>query len=96
MEAVYSNLRNGGVKGSFYDYPERAFPILGGMEDKYATAASHYRDVFRLAYEGFGKPNYIQERNIGMGSDLTLGLVTSQRTQGDNNILVPGAVRSAA
>ena len=30
-----------------------------------------------------------------MGSDITLGLVTSQRTQGDNNILQPGAVRSA-
>jgi hypothetical protein len=95
IEDVYNNLRSGGVKGSFYDYPERAFPILGGMEDKYSTAASHYRSVFQLADEGFGKPNYIQERNIGMGSDITLGVVTSQRTQGDNNILLPKAVRSA-
>jgi hypothetical protein len=95
VKEVYRNLRKGGVKGSFYDYPERAYPILGGMEDPYATAASHYRGVFRLANEGFGKPNYIQERNIGMGSDITLGLVTSQRTQGDNNILRPEAVRSA-
>ena len=30
-----------------------------------------------------------------MGSDITLGVVTSQRTQGDNNILIPKAVRSA-
>ncbi len=95
IEDVYSNLRQGGVKGSFYDYPERAFPVLGGMEDKYATAASHYRDVFRLAAEGFGRPFYIQERNIGMGSDITLGVVTSQRTQGDTNIMLPKAVRSA-
>ena len=95
MEAVYTNLRQGGVKGSFYDYPERAFPILGGMEDKYATAASHYRDVFRLAAEGFGRPFYIQERNIGMGSDITLGVVSSQRTQGDTNIMLPKALRSA-
>jgi len=95
IEDVYNNLRSGGVKGSFYDYPERAFPILGGMEDTHSTAASHYRSVFRLADEGFGKPNYIQERNIGMGSDITLGVVTSQRTQGDTNIMLPKAVRSA-
>ena len=95
IKDVYKNLRDGGVKGSFYDYPERAFPVLGGIEDKYSTAASHYRNVFRHASEGFGKPNFIQERNISMGSDITLGLVTSQRTQGDNNILQPGAVRSA-
>jgi len=95
IKDVYRNLQDGGVRGSFYDYPERAFPILGGMEDKYSTAASHYRNVFRLAYNGFGKPSYIQERNISMGSDITLGVVTSQRTQGDNNILLPKAVRSA-
>lgn len=95
IEEVYDNLRAGGVRGSFYDYPERAFPILGGMDDKYSTAAAHYRSVFQLAYDGFGENPYIQERNIGLGSDITLGVVASQRTQGDNNILRPEAVRSA-
>jgi hypothetical protein len=95
VKEVYTHLRNGGVKGSFYDYPERVFPVLGGMDDPYATAASHYRKVFCLAREGFGKPAYIQERNITLGSDITLGAVASQRTQGDTNIMTPRAVRSA-
>ena len=94
IKNVYKNLREGGVRGSFYDYPERAIPILGGMEDKYSTAGAHYRTVFKLADEGFEKPNYIQERNIATGSDITLGHVTSQRTQTDNNILNPIALRS--
>jgi len=38
---VNKNLKDGGVQGVFYDYPDRAFPLRGGMEDRYSTALRH-------------------------------------------------------
>jgi len=94
MRDVYSKLGKAGMKGIFFDYPTRAFPARGGMEDRDSTAAAAYRTVYRLARDGLGPVCYLQER-LAWGSDLATGLVDSQRTEGDNNILRAGAVRKA-
>jgi hypothetical protein len=95
LNDVYANLRRGGVKGVFYDYPDRAFPARGGMEDRYATATAAYRNVFAIARDGLGPVCYLQER-LGIGSDATLGLVDSVRTAGDTNVMRPTEIRKAA
>ncbi len=94
MREVYSNLGKSGMKGIFFDYPNQAFPALGGMEDGNSTAAAAYRTVYRLARDGLGPVCYLQER-LAWGSDLATGLVDSQRTEGDNNVLRANAVRKA-
>lgn len=83
---VNAHLMDNGVQGVFYDYPNRAYPQRGGMEDRYATATHAYRNVFRIAREQMGKGAYLQER-IGPGSDATLNFVNSVRTAGDTNII---------
>jgi len=55
------------------------------MEDAYATTAMHYRNIFHLAHDGLGPESYLHERTLERGSDITLGLVTSQRTEGDTD-----------
>ena len=95
LHDVYANLRQGGVKGVFYDYPDRAFPARGGLEDRYATATAAYRNVFDMARDGLGSECYLQER-LGIGSDATLGLVDSVRTAGDTNVMRPKEIRKAA
>ena len=95
LNDVYANLRRGGVKGVFYDYPDRAFPARGGMEDRYATATAAYRNVFDIARDGLGPQCYLQER-LGIGSDATLGLVDSVRTAGDTNVMRLQEIRKAA
>ena len=94
MRKVYANLAKGGMRGVFYDYPTRAYPGRGGMEDKYSTAAAAYRTVYQLARESLGPVCYLQER-LAWGSDLATGLVDSQRTEGDTNVLNPRIVRRA-
>ena len=87
MEAVYAYLKRSGIKGIKYDYPFTGWAYDGGMEDPYATTAGAYRAIFRLAYEGLGPGCDIHER---MGpSDITLGVITTQRTEGDNDIVIP-------
>lgn len=83
---VNRNLKEAGVKGVFYDYPDRALPVRGGMDDRYATALSGYLEVFRIAREEMGNRSYLQER-MGPGSDATLPFVSSVRTANDNNII---------
>ena len=95
LNEVYANLRKGGVKGVFYDYPDRAFPARGGMEDRYSTATAAYRNVFDIARNGLGPECYLQER-LGIGSDATLGLVDSVRTAGDTNVISPNNLRKVA
>lgn len=85
MKKVYEHLREGGVQGMMFDYTSTAWADFGGMEDKYATAAAMYRNVFKLAHDGLGKKNWIHERNLERGTDLTLGLVASQRVWGDTD-----------
>lgn len=87
---VYRNLKNAGIKGVFFDYPEpTAWAFEGGFENKYATTAWAYRNMFKLADAGLGKDAMLQERNITRGSDITLGLIESQRVWGDANNFVP-------
>jgi hypothetical protein len=93
MKDVYSNLRKSGLKGLMFDYPEStAWAFEGGFDDKYATTASAYREMLSLAYEGLGEDSYIDERMIGRGSDVSAGLVASQRVWGDNDVFVPEMV----
>ena len=92
---VNKNLKDGGVQGVFYDYPDRAFPQRGGMENRYSTALHAYCNIFRIAREELGSDAYLQER-LGIGSDATLGFVSSVRTEGDNNVITPSSLNKAA
>ncbi len=89
MREVYVNFKNGGIRGLMYDYPSTGWAFDGGFEDKYATTASAYRNIFKLAYEGLGDNCLLDERNLGRGSDVTLGLVASQRVWGDTDRINP-------
>ncbi len=91
MHDVYANLGSGGVKGIKFDYPFTGWAYDGGFEDKYATTVSAYRNIFRLAYEGLGDGSDIQERIPPYG-DVALGVVTTQRTEGDNDRVYPGRI----
>ncbi|MBK7711967.1 MAG: hypothetical protein IPJ37_14120 [Bacteroidales bacterium] len=93
MKNVYKNLKNAGIRGLMFDYPEStAWAFNGGFDDKYSTTASAYRNMLELAYEGLGEDSYIDERMIGRGSDLSLGLIASQRVWGDNDLFMPEMV----
>jgi len=92
MRDVYAAYRSGGIKGLMFDYPARGWASGGGMEDTYATTARAYRDIFRLAREGLGPECYLHERNMERGSDITLGLVASQRTENDTDRITPQVV----
>ena len=92
---VNENLREGGVEGVFYDYPDRAFPQRGGLEDRYATALEAYCNVFGIAREVMGPEAYLQER-IGPGSDASLESVNSVRTEGDTNVINTRILNKAA
>jgi hypothetical protein len=89
MRDVYANLKSGGVVGLMYDYPATGWAFDGGFEDEHATTASAYRAIFKLAREGLGEDCYLHERNLGRGSDVTLGLVASQRVWGDTDRINP-------
>ena len=92
VREVYESFRSGGIKGLMFDYPARGWAYGGGMEDKYSTTAAAYRNIFALAYEGLGPECYLHERNMERGSDITLGLVASQRTENDTDRIRPGVV----
>lgn len=93
MKNVYANLKKAGIKGLMFDYPEAtAWDFEGGFDDSHATTASAYRNMLRLAYEGLGEDSYIDERMIGRGSDVSLGLIASQRVWGDNDVFLPEMV----
>jgi hypothetical protein len=94
VREVWENLRQAGVQGVKFDYPDLPFTGWpgGGMADAYATTATHYRTIFRLAQEGLGPDCYLHERALDRGSDVTLGLVTSQRTEGDTDKMDPAMV----
>ena len=92
MRQVYASFRAGGIKGLMFDYPATGWAAAGGLEDAYATTAGAYRNIFRLAKEGLGPECYIHERNMERGSDITLGLVTSQRTENDTARISPDVV----
>jgi len=89
MKEVYKNLADGGVQGLMYDYPYTAWAQYGGMDDAYSTTASAYRTVFQLARTGLGPKAFLDERNLDHGSDITLGIVSSQRIWGDTDKVSP-------
>ncbi len=99
LKEVYQNLKEGGIEGLMFDYPEGAFQPNGGFDDKYATAASVYRTIFEIPKKVLGPDSYIDERNIwgqpygrGCFMDLTAGVVDNQRVWGDNDIVTPEMV----
>ncbi len=90
----WGNLRKGGVQGVMFDYPETAWRAEGGFEDKRATCAYAYRSPFRICREGLGPRAWIHERNLGGGdhvplTDMTAGVVDSQRIWTDNSVFQP-------
>lgn len=96
MQDVYAHLKEAGMKGIMFDYPEATgWAFAGGFDDKYATAADVYRRIFRLASEGLDKDAYIDERMLVRGTDLASGLTASQRIWGDNDVFVPEMVTRA-
>jgi hypothetical protein len=92
MREVYANLKSGGITGLMYDYPSTGWAFNGGFEDKQATTASAYRNIFKVAREGLGEGCFLHERNLGRGSDVTLGLVASQRVWGDTDRINPAMI----
>jgi hypothetical protein len=99
LTKVYQNLKDGGIKGLMFDYPESGFQPNGGFDDKYATAASVYRTIFEIPKKVLGPDSYIDERNIwgqpngrGCFMDLTAGVVDNQRVWGDNDVITPEMV----
>ena len=90
MKEIYAYLKESEIKGIKYDYPLTGWSYGGGFEDEYATTASAYRNIFKLAYEGLGKGTDIHER-LGR-SDITLGVITTNRTENDNDIVIPPMV----
>ena len=99
LTKVYKNLKDGGIAGLMFDYPESAFQPNGGFEDKYATAASVYRTIFEIPKKVLGPDSYIDERNIwgqlygrGCFMDLAAGVADNQRVWGDNDIITPEMV----
>jgi hypothetical protein len=95
MRDVWETLRRAGIQGCKFDYPDFPFtgwPTTGGLEDDYATTAMHYRTIFRLAHDGLGPDCFLHERTLDRGSDVTLGLVTSQRTEGDTDAITKAMI----
>jgi len=92
MKKSYANLKAAQIGGLMFDYAWSGWSNGGGMDDPYTTAGACYRMVFRLAAEGLGPECWIHERCLEFGSDVTLGLVASQRTMWDNNRLTANMV----
>jgi hypothetical protein len=87
MKNVYANLRNSGIRGLMFDYPESGWASAGGMEDDYSTTAAAYRKIYQLAHDGLGPGACVDERNMLSGSDVTLGVVASMRTENDTDAM---------
>lgn len=85
LHEVYANLKRGGVKGLMFDYPATGWAKAGGMEDDHSTTAAAYRTIFRLPHEILGPESYVHERNMERGTDVTLGVVASMRTENDTD-----------
>jgi hypothetical protein len=96
MREVYANLKEAGLAGLFYDYPKiTGWCHEGGFEDPKATAASAYRNIFKVAQEGLGQGALLQERAYFLGSDVSFGTVASQRTIWDNTMWAPPVISRA-
>lgn len=65
LDKVWGNLKDAGMKGVMFDYPETAWRTEGGFEDAYSTTATAYRKMFEVARKGLGPEACIHERNLG-------------------------------
>ena len=96
MSEVWTRLRKDGMQGIKFDYPETGWRPEGGFENRHATTAFAYREVFRLAREGLGPDALLDERNLGESGrpclDVTAGLVDTQRDWTDSNKFVPAMI----
>jgi hypothetical protein len=96
MREVWRRLKQDGICGIKFDYPETGWRPEGGFENRHATTAFAYREAFRLAREGLGPEALLDERNLGESErpclDLTAGLVDTQRNWTDSNRFVPAMV----
>ena len=67
----------------------------GGFDDPYCTTAGFHRRYFQLMYDGLGgAASYVHERM--RDSDVTLGVISSKRTEGDTWALSSDMIKSAA
>lgn len=85
LHDVYANYAGGGIKGLMFDYPASGWAAGGGMEDASSTTAAAFRTIFRLPHDALGPESYVHERNMERGSDVTLGVIASQRTENDSD-----------
>ena len=91
MGKVWANLKDAGLAGVKFDYPDVAWNASGGFENKYATTASAYRQWFQLCRDGLGTEALIHERALGAHClDVTAGIVDMQRTWGDSELWLEG------
>ena len=60
--SMWSRLREDGVKGIKFDYPETGWARHGGFDDKTYTTTSAYKKIFELCRQGLGKtPLFMKE-----------------------------------
>ena len=91
MRKVWAYLKECGLSGVKFDYPDITWRPDGGFEDKYATTASAYRAWFQLCRDGLGPDALIHERALGNNClDVTAGIVDLQRVCGDADRWYPG------
>jgi len=90
---MWQRMRDGGLKGIKFDYPETAWIANGGFEDKSYSTTNAYRKVFELCREGLGPEAFIHERNLGESGapclDVTAGIVDLQRVWADSSHFEP-------
>ena len=102
MAQVFGNFKTAGILTLMIDYCDDLWVknsggpgdlALGGFHDTKSTAGNAYRQMFIAAKSGMGAQSLIQERGIdNPGSDISAGLVDSQRIQWDNTITTLGLV----
>jgi hypothetical protein len=93
---MWKRLREDGVQGIKFDYPETGWARHGGFDNKSYTTTSAYRKIFELCREGLGEDAYIHERILGgvihesvPQLDCTVGVVDLQRVWGDASHFEP-------
>ena len=96
MRNVWGNLREAGLKGVKFDYPETAWNRNGGFHDTSFTTTSAYRELYLLCRNGLGRDAFIHERILGNKAheyvprtDVTAGIVDLQRVWGDASHFEP-------
>lgn len=93
LKSVYNNFKRSKISGLMYDYTNTGWPIYGGMDDSTITAAEGYRRIYEIAANVLKKGSYLDERCLERGSDITIGLATSQRIWGDTDDITPEMIK---